>query len=155
MRMVMFNSMAGISMIHVPYKSSPMTDLMSGQVAIAFEPATTAIPFIKSGKLRALAVTSARRQAALPDVPTVAETLPAFAHDGWMALVVPAGTPGSIVERLNTEAAKILKSDDVRTRIAELGLQTVGGSITDCAALMRAESDKWGKLARQYNIRVD
>jgi tripartite-type tricarboxylate transporter receptor subunit TctC len=155
MRMIMLTSMAGIRLVHVPYKSSPVTDVMSSQVAIAFEPATTAIPMIKSGRLRALAVTSAQRQPALPDVPTVAETLPTFAHDGWMALLVPAGTPTSIAERLNTEAVKILKSDDVRAKIAELGLRTVGSSMADCAALMRAESDKWGKIAHQYGIRVE
>ena len=155
MRMAMLSSMTGVSLLHVPYKSSPLPDVIGRQVALAFEPATTAIPLVKGGKLRALAVTSAKRQPALPDVPTVGETVPSFNNDGWMALMVPAGTPQPIVSRLNAEAAKALKSDDVRSRIADLGLQAVGGTAAECASLMKAEYDKWGKIARQYDIRAD
>jgi len=155
MRMVMLSSMTGVKMLHVPYKSSPLPDVISRQVALAFEPATTAIPLVKGGKLRALAVTSAKRQPALPDVPTVGETVPNFSNDGWMALMVPAGTPQPIVDRLNTEAVKALKSNDVRSRIADLGLQAAGGTAAECGSLMKAEYDKWGKIARQYDIRAD
>jgi tripartite-type tricarboxylate transporter receptor subunit TctC len=155
MRMVMLGSMTGVSMLHVPYKGSPLLDVISGRVAVAFEPATTAIPLVKSGKLRALAVSSAKRQPALPEVPAVAETVPNFSNDGWMALVAPAGTPQPIVERLNVEAVKVLKSADVRSRIADLGLEAVGGTAAECAALMKAEYEKWGKIARQYDIRAE
>jgi tripartite-type tricarboxylate transporter receptor subunit TctC len=155
MRMVMLSSMAGVSVLHVPYKSSPISDVMTREVAVAFEPATTAIPLVKTGKLRALAVTSGKRQPALPNVPTVAETVPSFSNDGWMALVAPAGTPQPIIERLNAEAVKILKSSDVTARIAEFGLQTVGNSVAECTAVMQSEFEKWGKIARQYDIHVD
>ena len=155
MRMVMLSSMTGASLLHVPYKSSPLADVMSRQVDLAFEPATTAIPLVRSGRLRALAVSSAKRQPALPDVPTVAETVPNFSNDGWMALAVPAGTPQPIIDRLNAEAVKVLKSNDVRSRIADLGLQAVGGTAAECASLMRSEYEKWGKIARQYDIRAE
>jgi tripartite-type tricarboxylate transporter receptor subunit TctC len=155
MRMVMLSSMTGVSMLHVPYKSSPLPDVVSRQVDLAFEPATTAIPLVKSGRLRALAVSSGKRQPALPDVPAVAETVPNFSNDGWMALVAPAGTPQPIIDRLNVEAVKVLKSIDVRSRIADLGLQAAGSTAAECAALMRSEYEKWGRIARQYDIRAE
>lgn len=128
MRMVMLSSMTGVSLLHVPYKSSPLPDVMSRNIAMAFEPATTAIPLVKSGKLRALAVTSAARQPALPNVPAIAEAVPNFDNDGWMALVAPAGTPLAIIDRLNVEAVKALNTPEVRSRIADLGLQAVGST---------------------------
>ncbi|CAN7492608.1 tripartite tricarboxylate transporter substrate binding protein [Variovorax sp. LjRoot290] len=155
MRMVMLSSMTGVSLLHVPYKSSPLPDVMSRNIAMAFEPATTAIPLVRSGKLRALAVTSATRQAALPDVPAVAEIVPNFDNDGWMALVAPAGTPPAVIDRLNAEAVKALKAPEVRSRIADLGLQAVGSTAGQCSALIKSEFDKWGKIARQYQIRAD
>ena len=88
-------------------------------------------------------------------MPTVAETVPNFSNDGWMALVAPAGTPQPIIERLNAESVKILKSSDVTARIAEFGLQTVGNSAAECAAVMQSEYEKWGKIARQYDIHID
>ena len=155
MRMVMLSSMTGVSLLHVPYKSSPLPDVMSRNIAMAFEPATTAIPLVKGGKLRALAVTSATRQPALPNVPAIAEAVPNFDNDGWMALVAPAGTPGAIIDRLNVEAVKALNTPEVRSRIADLGLQAVGSTAGQCSALIKSEFDKWGKIARQYQIRAD
>jgi tripartite-type tricarboxylate transporter receptor subunit TctC len=151
----LLSSMTGVSMLHVPYKSSPLPDVVSRQVDLAFEPATTAMPLVKSGRLRALAVSSGKRQPALPDVPAVAETVPNFSNDGWMALVAPAGTPQPIIDRLNVEAVKVLKSIDVRSRIADLGLQAAGSTAAECAALMRSEYEKWGRIARQYDIRAE
>ena len=155
MRMVMLSSMTGVSLLHVPYKSSPLPDVMGRSIAMAFEPATTAIPLVKGGKLRALAVTSPTRQPALPNVPAIAEAVPNFDNDGWMALVAPAGTPGAIIDRLNVEAVKALNTPEVRSRIADLGLQAVGSTAGQCSALIRSEFDKWGKIARQYQIRAD
>lgn len=155
MRMVMLSSMTGVNLLHVPYKSSPLPDVMSRNIAMAFEPATTAIPLVKGGKLRALAVTSATRQPALPNVPAIAEAVPNFDNDGWMALVAPAGTPGAIIDRLNVEAVKALNAPEVRARIADLGLQAVGSTAGQCSALIKSEFDKWGKIARQYQIRAD
>jgi tripartite-type tricarboxylate transporter receptor subunit TctC len=154
-RMVMFNNMAGIHMTHIPYRASPMPDLMSGLLAVVFEPATTALPLIRDGRLRALAVSSLRRQSALPDVPTVAETLPGYSADGWQALVVPSSTPREIAQRLNTEVVKILHSPDIVARLAHLGLVPMGNSIDSFATSMRQEHEKWGKIARDNQIRVE
>ena len=151
----MFNNMAGTFMTHIPYRSSPMPDLISGQLTVVFEPATTAIPLIKGGKLRALAVTSTRRQPALPDVPTVAETLPGYVADGWQGFVVPASTPREIAQRLNAETVKILKSPDIVGRLADYGLLPMGNSIDQFAVAMKQEYDKWGKIARDNQIRVE
>ncbi len=153
--MAMFNSMAGTRMTHIPYKASPMSDLIGGQLTVVFEPATTAIPLIKGGKLRALGVTSLRRQPALPEVPPVADTLPGYSADGWQAFVVPAGTPPDIAQRLNTEVVKILKSPEVRARFADYGLEAMGNSSEEFARAMRMEYDKWGRIARDNQIRVE
>lgn len=153
--MEMMNNMAGVKMVHIPYKGSPLPDVMAGQVPLAFEPATTAIPLVKMGRVRALAITSARRNAALPEVPTVAEVLPGYEGDGWQGFYMPAGTPKDIVARMNAEIAKILKQADVQQKLVELGLQPVGNSIDEFERISRGELDKWGKLARANNIRVD
>jgi tripartite-type tricarboxylate transporter receptor subunit TctC len=154
-RMAMFNNMAGTFMTHIPYKTSPMPDLIAGMLTVVFEPATTALPLIRGGKLRALAVTSARRQPAMPEVPTVAETLPGYVADGWQAFVVPTGTPREVVQRLNTETRKILASPDIVARLAELGLLPMGSTPEAFATAMRQEYDKWGKIARDNQIHVE
>jgi tripartite-type tricarboxylate transporter receptor subunit TctC len=153
--MEMMNNMAGIQMVHVPYKGSPISDVMAGQVPLAFEPATTAIPLVKSGKLRALAVTSKKRSPSLPDVPAVAELLPGYDGDGWQGFYMPAATPKDIVARLNTEIVKILGHQDVKNKLAELGLQPVGNSIEEFTKVTRADFEKWGKIAKANNIRID
>jgi tripartite-type tricarboxylate transporter receptor subunit TctC len=153
--MEMMNNMAGIQMVHVPYKGSPLADVMAGQMPLAFEPATTAIPLVKSGKLRALAVTSKKRSAALPDVPAVAELLPGYDGDGWQGFYVPAATPKEIVARFNTEIVKVLKQPDVQRRLVDLGLQPVGSTIDEFAKVSRDEYAKWGKIAKSNNIRID
>lgn len=153
--MEMMNNMAGVRMVHIPYKGSPLQDVIAGQVPLAFEPATTAIPLVKTGKLRALAITSAKRSAALPDVPAVAELLPGYEGDGWQGFYMPAGTPRDIVARMNAEIAKILKQPDVQLKLAELGLQPVGNSIDEFDRVSRDELQKWGKLAKANNIRVE
>lgn len=154
-RMEMLNNMAGTRMAHIPYKGSPMADLMAGQLSVAFEPATTAIPLIRSGKLRALAVTSTVREPALPEVPPAADSVPGFSADGWQGFVVPAGTPPAITARLNAEIAKVLALSDVQNRLRDLGLHPVGNSVADFSANMKAEFDKWGKVARDNDIRVE
>ncbi|RQO62843.1 hypothetical protein DBV14_03445 [Variovorax sp. KBW07] len=153
--MEMMNNMAGIQMVHVPYKGSPLADVMAGQMPLAFEPATTAIPLVKSGKLRALAITSRKRSAALPDVPAVAELLPGYDGDGWQGFYVPAATPKDIVARFNTEIVKVLKQPDVQRRLIDLGLQPVGSTIDEFAKVSRDEYAKWGKIAKSNNIRID
>ncbi|MEH3087614.1 MAG: tripartite tricarboxylate transporter substrate binding protein, partial [Xylophilus ampelinus] len=127
--MEMMNNMAGIQMVHVPYKGSPLADVIAGQMPLAFEPATTAIPLVRSGKVRALAITSTARNAALPDVPAVAELLPGYDGDGWQGFYVPAATPRDIVRRLNAEIVAALRAPDVQRKLHEIGLQPVGSSI--------------------------
>lgn len=153
--MEMMNNMAGIQMVHVPYKGSPLADVMAGQMPLAFEPATTAIPLVKSGKLRALAVTSKTRSAALPDVPAVAELLPGYDGDGWQGFYVPAATPRDIVQRFNTEIVKVLNQPDVQRRLVELGLQPVGSTVEEFAKVSRDEYAKWGRIAKANNIRIE
>ena len=153
--MEMMNNMAGIQMVHLPYKGSPLADVMAGQVPLAFEPATTAIPLVKSGKLRALAITSNKRNPSLPDVPAVAELLPGYDGDGWQGIYVPAATPKDIVERLNAEIVKVLRQPDVKNRLVELGLQPVGNSVEEFTRVTRADFEKWGKIAKANNIRID
>ncbi|RZL87211.1 MAG: tripartite tricarboxylate transporter substrate binding protein [Variovorax sp.] len=153
--MEMMNNMAGIQMVHVPYKGSPLADVMAGQMPLAFEPATTAVPLIKSGKLRALAVTSKKRSPSLPDVPAVAELLPGYDGDGWQGFYVPAGTPKDIVARYNTEIVKVLRQPEVQRKLVELGLQPVGNSVEEFAKVSRDEFDKWGKIAKANHIRID
>lgn len=153
--MEMMDNMAGVKMNHVPYKASPVPDVLAGQVALAFDPATTAVPFVRSGKLRALAVTSPTRLPQLPDVPTVAETLPGYDGDGWQGFYLPAGTPKEIVQRFNTEIVKILRRPEIRAKLVELGLQPIGSTADEFAAVSRREVEKWGRIARQNNIRVE
>lgn len=153
--MEMMNNMAGVKMVHIAYKGSPLTDVLAGQVPLAFEPATTAIPLVKSGKLRGLAITSAKRNPAIPDVPTVAEVLPGYEGDGWQGIYMPAGTPKEIVARMNAEIVKILKQPDVQQKLADLGLQPVGNSVEEFDRISRNELDKWGKLAKANNIRIE
>ena len=153
--MEMMNNMAGIQMTHVPYKGSPLADVMAGQMPLAFEPATTAIPLVKSGKLRALAITSKKRNPALPEVPAVAEVLPGYDGDGWQGFYVPASTPKDIVARYNTEIVKVLHQPEVQRKLIELGLQPVGSSVEAFSKISRDEFDKWGSIAKKNNIRID
>ena len=153
--MEMMNNMAGVKMMHVPYKGSPLNDVIAGQVQLCFEPATTAIPFVKTGKLRALAITSPKRNAALPDTPAVAELLPGYDGDGWQGFYVPASTPKDIVARFNTEIVKVLRQADVQRKLIELGLQPVGNSVEEFAGISRTEYDKWSRIAKANNIRID
>ena len=153
--MEMMSNMAKIQMLHVPYKGSPLQDVLAGQIPLAFETATTAVPLIKTGKAKALAITSPKRSPALPDVPTVAELLPGYDGDGWQGIYAPAKTPTAIVDRYNHEIAKILKSPETQKKLDELGLIAVGSSVADFSRVSKAEFDKWGKIAKANHIRVE
>jgi tripartite-type tricarboxylate transporter receptor subunit TctC len=154
MSIELLKSMAGIDMVHIPYKgTSPgVVDLLAGQVLVMAPNLLTALPHIKAGKLRALAVTSAKRTGALPEVPTVAETLPGYESAQWYGVLAPAGTSRDIVARLNAEIVRALKHSDVKDRLAADGAEPVGSSPEEFAAFIKSEIDKWARVARAAGI---
>jgi tripartite-type tricarboxylate transporter receptor subunit TctC len=154
----LFKTMAGVDMTHVPYKgSSPaLTDLIGGQVQVMFDNLPSALPQIKGGKLRAIAVTSLKRAPALPDIPTISESgLPGFEASSWFGVLAPAGTPAPIVARINAEVNKWLQSADAREKLISQGAEAAGGSPEQFAAHIRAESDKWAKVVKASGAKVD
>jgi tripartite-type tricarboxylate transporter receptor subunit TctC len=153
--MELFCQSAKVQMLHVPYKTAPITDVISGQVQLLVEPAASAIPMIRSGKVRAIAFTSGKRHAQFPDVPTVAETYPEVAVYGWHGIWAPAGVPTDIVQRLNAEINRITQSPDIQAKIAELGSEPMPGSIEAMTEILRTESKMWGDLLKTKNITLD
>ena len=154
----LFKSMSGTDMQHIPYKGSPpaLQDVMGGQVTMTFDNITTAWTLAKSGKLRALAVTTASRSAIAPDVPTLAESgLPGFEVGSWQGVFAPAGTPPEIVKRLNAEIVRILALPDVKEKLAGLGAELVGNTPEEFAALVKVEVVKWADVVRKSGARVD
>jgi tripartite-type tricarboxylate transporter receptor subunit TctC len=154
----LFKTMAGVDMTHVPYKgSSPaLTDLIGGQVQIMFDNLPSALPQIKGGRLRAIAVTSLKRAPVLPDIPTINESgLPGFEASSWFGVLAPAGTPAAIVARINTEVNKWLQSADAREKLLGQGAEAAGGSPERFANHIRAESEKWAKVVKVSGAKVD
>ena len=154
----MFKSMAGINLVHVPYKGAApaMTDLLSGQIQLVFNQPLIALPYMKAGRLKALAITSAQRLAAVPDVPTVAEAgVPGFEATAWQGVVAPKGTPAAIVGKLQAEIAKILRLPDVGDRLAAEGSQPGGNTPAEFGAFIKDEIAKWGKVAKQSGAKAD
>jgi tripartite-type tricarboxylate transporter receptor subunit TctC len=146
---VMLGLAANIKLTHVPYKgvAAAMTDAIAGQIQIMSGDLTTILPQTKNGKLRAIAVTSGKRSALTPEIPTIAESgVPGFDTSGWFGVVAPAGTPRAILDRLNSEIAKGITTADSRSRLATLGGDVVASSIADFAAFMRADNAKWAKV---------
>ena len=154
----LFNSMAGVRMVHVPYKGAApaLADLLGGQVQLMFSTMPPALPHVKAGKLRALAVTSAKRSPAAPELPTVDEiALPGFEANTWHGVVVPAGTPGAIVARLNREIVAILHLPDVIERLSGQGAEPVGSTPEEFAAYIRAETVKWARVVRESGAKAE
>ena len=154
----LFKSMAGIDMQHIPYKgAAPATsDLIAGQVSLMFDNLASATPLIKSGKLRALAVTTLKRTPFFPDLPTISESgLPGFDLSTWFGVFVPAGTPPEIVARLNAELVRILKTPEMRERMASLGAEPVGNTSAEFLAYIKSEIPKYARVIRDSGARVD
>jgi tripartite-type tricarboxylate transporter receptor subunit TctC len=148
---------AGIDITHIPYKGSgpAIQDVMSGQVDMMFDTTVVAGPHIESGRLRALAVTSAKRLPTMPNVPTVAETVPGYEVISWQAIFAPAGTPKPIVDRLHTEIARILREPEIQERIAKLGMQGADMTTDQITAFQKAEVAKWAAVIKAANIKVE
>ncbi|MFT3718439.1 tripartite tricarboxylate transporter substrate binding protein [Pseudorhodoferax sp.] len=154
----LFKSMTGLDMQHIPYKGSTLAhpDLMSGRVSIMFDTLAATSAHIKGGKLRALAVTTPQRLAALPDVPTVAESgLPGYETSTWGGLLAPAGTPAPVVAKLAAETTRILALPDVRERMLAAGVEPVGGTPAQFSAFIQSEMVKWGKVAKAAGIQPE
>lgn len=153
----LLNSLGGIKMQHIPYKGDApsIVDLMSGQIQVALPTTVAGLPHVKSGKLRAIAVTSSKRLEGMADVPTVAESLPGYEAVSWGGVMVPAGTPKEIVTRLNTEINRILNMPDVAEKLRALGAIIVGSTPEEFDKYVKDEITKWGKVARDNNIAID
>ena len=154
----LFKVMAGVQITHIPYKGSApaLQDLLAGQVQMMFDNLPPSLPQIKAGKLRALAVTSATRAPALPEVPTLAESgLPGFEASSWFGILVPAGTPAPIVAKLNAEIAKWLATPEAKEKLAKQGANAAGGTPDDFAKHIAAETAKWAKVVKDSGAKID
>lgn len=156
--MELFKFMTGTDMVHVPYKGGPLaiTDVMSGQLAVMFFNTPAALPLVRSGKLRALGVSSSRRSLLLPDVPTIAEAgVPGFETNVWYGLLAPAGTPAAITDKVHNNVIAVLALPDIRAQFVRAGAEPVGSTPAQFLRLMRTETAKWAKLAKSAKLRVD
>jgi tripartite-type tricarboxylate transporter receptor subunit TctC len=153
----LFNSLAGIDTVHVPYKgiAPAVADLLGGHVTFSFSVVPPAIPHVKSGRLRALAVSTTTRSALLPELPTISEAgVKGYSAVSWYATLAPAGTPPAIITRLNGEVVKILQAADVRSKLAGLGLEVRTSSPEEFAAFMSNDWKTWDKIIRSLGIRL-
>jgi len=153
----LFDFMTGIKMVHVPYRGAALAvnDLLAGQVQVTFSPIPLSLGYIRAGKLRVLAVTSAKRSPALPDVPTVAETLPGYEAVAIDGLGAPAGTPAEIIATLNKAVNAALADPNVKAKLAHFGAEPNPMSSADFGKFIAAETDKWAKVIKFAKIKVD
>ena len=153
----LLRSMTAIHIVHIPYKGSApaLNDLISGQVSLMFDLVLTAAPHVRSGAVRGLAVTGARRSSVLPDLPTVAESIPGYEVSAWFGIFAPAGVPQPVVQRLNAEFMKALREPDLRQRLASQGAEPLTSTPDEFAAYLRAEIDKWAKVVKVAGMKVD
>src|SRR5215470_5973993 len=150
----LLKSMAGIDVIHVPYRGAQMDDVMGGRVAITLQNMAAILPLVRDGRLRGLAVTSLKRSPVIAELPTVAESgYPGFEATSWFALVAPAATPAPIVAKLHRDVTRLAAQDDTRERFAKLGLDTVAGPPDELATIIKADIAKWGKVIADAGIK--
>jgi tripartite-type tricarboxylate transporter receptor subunit TctC len=154
----LFKLMTGVNMVHVPYKgaAASLTDLIAGRISLSFASLPSAIGHVKSGRLRALAVTSEKRFSLVPELPAIAELgLPGFETSAWQGLLAPAGTPRAIIDRINADAAVAVKSTSIRNLLAANGAEGVGNTPDAFAAFVRAQITKWTKVVRAAGIKAE
>ena len=149
--------MTGVNLVHVPYRGAApaVADLVAGQVQVYFDPIPNSIGYIRAGKVRPLAITSATRSEALPDVPTVSEFVPGYEATTWYGVGVPRNTPAKIVDKLNKEVNAALDDPKIKARLADLGGTVLPGSPADFEKFIVEETEKWGKVIRAANIKAD
>jgi tripartite-type tricarboxylate transporter receptor subunit TctC len=153
----LFKIMAGVDMIHVPYRGGgpAVTDLIAGQVQVMFPTSVESIGYIRAGRLRALAVTTATRSEELPDIPTVAEFVPGYEASGWFGIGAPKNTPVEIIQTLNREINAGLADPKMKARLADLGGTVLPGSPTDFGKLIADETEKWAKVIKSAGIKAE
>jgi tripartite-type tricarboxylate transporter receptor subunit TctC len=154
----LFKTLTGVSMTHVPYKGTVLSinDLIAGQVQLVFSDAPIALPHVKTGKLRALAVTGAKRTPLMRELPTVAEAgVPGFALDNWWGILVPAGTPKNLVNRINAELVRIMQDADVKSRFANLGVEAIHSTPAEFDAYIKSEYGKLAKVIKDAGAKAD
>jgi len=154
----MFTQMTGTDILHVPYKGSgpAVTDLLAGQVQIMFDNIPSSLPHIKAGKLRALATTGAKRDPALPDLPTIAEAgVPGYEANVWFGLAAPAGTPRAVIDRLNAAAVAAAKTPEFVKRVTDLGYNVIAGSADEMKRMIDVELKRWPPIVKASGAKVE
>ena len=154
----LFNTLAGVKMQHIPYKgrAQAVPDLLGGRISMIFDNMPSALPLVKSGDVRAMAVTSATRSAAAPNIPTMAEAgLPGFEATSWFALLAPAGVPRDVQMRINAETIRVMNLPDVKEKLAALGLDVATGTPEALAGFIQIETAKWGKVVKESGAKLD
>ena len=153
----LLNNMAGVDIQHVPYKggAAAAMDLASGRLTMVLDSYLPLQAYIKAGRIRPLGVASAKRSEMNPDLPTIAETLPGFEASAWFGILAPAATPADVITRLNAELVKALRDSEIRQRLTRQGFEPVGDSPEEFARFMRAESDKWARVVRKANVKIE
>jgi tripartite-type tricarboxylate transporter receptor subunit TctC len=153
----LFKSMAGVNLVHIPYKGSAPSfqDLLGGQVSLTCDSLVQALPYIRDKRLVALAVLGAARSPLLPEVPTVGETIPGYELTNWFGLVAPAATPAASVAKIHADVVKVLKDPAISEKLSGMGATAIGNTPEEFGAAMRADSDKWGKLIREAHIKAE
>ena len=154
----LFNTLAGVKMQHIPYKgrAQAVPDLLGGRITMIFDNMPSALPLVKGGEVRAIAVTSSVRSAAAPDIPTLAESgLPGFEASSWFALLAPGGLPKDVQARINAETARVLAMPDVQAKLVQLGLDVAPGTPEALAAHIQSETAKWAKVVKESGAKLD
>jgi tripartite-type tricarboxylate transporter receptor subunit TctC len=153
----LFQLMADVKLQNVPYRGSApaLQGLLAGDVDVMFDNLGVSLPLVSAGKLRLLAVASARRMPSLPEVPTIAETLPGFESTAWYAIVAPSKTPKAIIDKINADVNEALRQPEVQERLKKLSAEIFGGSVARASAYMHAEVDRWGNVIKDAHIKLE